>query len=99
MPSKEFELLILEFAARKNCSSSSRARKVSDVLPIGLERRPIWHCQYAIIPLLFSLGILLDLQACIEGPPGIGLGIVDDQNVERIAILRFRRRNEAPIIR
>jgi hypothetical protein len=70
MPSKEFELLILEFAARKNCSSSSRARKVSDVLPIGLERRPIWHCQYAIIPLLFSLGFCSTSKLALKDHPG-----------------------------
>ena len=105
MPSEEFELLILERVrgAEELLQLLARPRgKVLDVLQVGLARGAIRHCEDAIISFLFTLRILLDLENpngfALKNYAGIGLGFVNDQNVERIAVLRFGRRNESPII-
>jgi hypothetical protein len=106
VPPKEFELLVLKRVRGPEelfQLLTGPGRKVADVLQIGLERGAVGHREYAVVPLLLALGFLLDLEdpdgLASKHHAGVGLRIVDDQNVERITVFRLGRRNEAPIVR
>lgn len=106
MPSREFELLVLERVRGLEELLQLLAcpgRKVEDVLQIGLERGAVGYREHTVVPLLLALGLLLDLEdpdgSASKHHAGIGLRIVDDQNVERVAVFRLGRRNEAPVVR
>src|SRR6266567_1018431 len=106
MPAEEFEFLVLECV----CGPEELfqllpcpGRKVADVLQIGLERGAVGHREHTVVPFLLALGLLLDLEDpdgfASKHHAGIGLRVVDDQNVERVAVFRLGRRNEAPVVR
>jgi hypothetical protein len=106
MLSKELERLVLKRVrgAEELLQLLARLqRKVTDVLQVGLKRRAVRHREHAVISLDLAVGVLLDFQNS-DGPAakyhaGIGLRIVEDQNVEGIAIFRLGRWNEAPVVR
>jgi hypothetical protein len=106
MPSEEFERLILKRVrgAKELLQLMARLqRKVANVLPAGLRRRAVRHSEDTVISLDLAFGVLLDFQnsdrPAAKYYAGIGLRIVEDQNVEGIAVFRPGRRDEAPVIR
>src|ERR1700722_9218782 len=107
MPPEKLELFVFERVRSPEKLFqflASPRRDAADVLQIGLKRRAVGHCEHTIVPLFrLPLGLLLDFENS-HGPAskhytGIGLSIVDDQNVEWVAVFRLSRRNEAPVIR
>src|SRR3954453_2728257 len=92
-PAQEFELLVLERVRGTEelfQLVACAGRKVTDVLQIGLERRAVWHREYAVVPLLLAFGLLLDLEdphrPTSKNHAGIGLRVVNDQDIERVAV-------------
>ena len=86
---------VLEFA-------HGALRQSSNVGEICLKWRPIRHNEDAVIPLFLSFLYLQDFQntdrLTAQHEPRIGRRLVDDEDVDRIAVIRLCRRNEPPII-
>src|SRR5579883_3205594 len=102
-PANKLELLVLERVGRLEKLLQLRhgpGRQVTNILQIAFERGPVWHGEDAVVS-LFVLALLLLLQ--FEDADGlaakhharIGVGVVDHEDIEWVAVLRFRGWNKA----
>jgi hypothetical protein len=106
MPSEKFQLLALKRIRRPKelfKIVARMGRKFADILEIRFERRSVGHRKHPIVSLFLAFAFLFDFEnadrATAEHDTRIGLRVMQDQHIQRIAILGFGRGNEAPILR
>jgi phenylpropionate dioxygenase-like ring-hydroxylating dioxygenase large terminal subunit len=105
VPAQKFQFLCLERIRRLKESFQlfgGAARKMPDIQQVAFERRAVGNREGAVVALLLSVFGLFHLQdadkLAAKHQAGIGRGIVNDENIERIPIRSFCRRNEAPVV-
>ena len=71
----------------------ARGQEGAGFLQIGLKRGAVRNRKHAVVPLLLALVLLLNLQdsdgQASKNYAGIGLRVMDHQDVERIAVFRL----------
>lgn len=74
-------------------------RQLANILEIRFERRSVRHGEHPVVSLFLAFAFLLDFEnadrATAEHDARIGLRVMQDQHIKRIAVLGFGRGNEA----
>lgn len=103
-PAKEFQVLVLDGVggAKELLEPLAGAGgKITDVLQIGLKWRAVGHGEDAIVAFSLATARLLDFEyadrSALQDDAGIGPGVVNDENVWRIAVRSRRRGDKAPV--
>ena len=104
-PSQKFKFLVFQrIGGFKELLQlvDGACRKMAHVLQVALEWRAIGHRKDAIVAFFAFLGGLKHFEhsdrRATKHQAGIGRGIVDDENVDRIAVVGLGRGDEPPIV-
>jgi hypothetical protein len=104
-PTHELQLLVLECIGGAEKLFEFLARtpgKMTDIREVRFERGTSRHREHAIVSLFLAATLLLKFEhadrSAFEHDAWICLRVVDDQHVERVAVLCLCRRDETPVI-